>query len=59
MDKLGKVKLKKLGYSSRDCETYYECICGCKFGDWTIFHQKKNQNGTKDYCPKCKKELII
>ena len=56
---MDKIKPKKLGYSSRDCETYYECICGCKFGDWTIFHQEKNENGTKDYCPNCKIELIV
>ena len=48
----------KLSFSSRDCETWYRCpYCNKNFGDWTTFHQPKNENGTKDYCPNCKKEL--
>ena len=59
MDKVTKIRPKNLGYSSRDCESHYECICGYKFGSWTLFHQEKNENGTKDYCPNCKIELIV
>ena len=48
------------GFSSHDCETWYRCpICKKTFGDWTIYHQKPNTNGTKDYCPHCETELDI
>ena len=36
----------------------YKCPeCGKAFGDWSVFHQEKNENGTKNYCPFCKVEL--
>jgi DNA-directed RNA polymerase subunit RPC12/RpoP len=45
-------------YNSHDCETFYKCsLCNKVFGDWDVFHQIKNENGTKHYCPYCKKEL--
>ena len=45
-------------YNSHDCETFYKCpSCGEVFGDWIVFHQEKNKNGTKNYCPFCKVEL--
>lgn len=48
-----------IGYSFHDTELWYRCpLCGHKFGSWTIFHQQKNENGTKNYCPSCKEELI-
>lgn len=47
-------------YNSHDCETFYKCPqCNEVFGDWTIYGQEENENGTKDYCPKCKTELIF
>lgn len=47
-----------VGFCSHDCEAWYECPhCGEKFGSWTVFHQEKNENGTKKYCPNCKEEL--
>lgn len=46
------------GSCSHDCESWYRCPeCGKPFGDWTIFMQKENENGTKEYCPFCKTEL--
>ena len=46
------------GYCPHDCETWYKCPkCGKVFGDWTVYHQKKNENGTNKYCPHCKLEL--
>lgn len=45
-------------YCNHDCEAWYRCpICNEVFGSWTIFHQEKNENGTKEYCPYCKTEL--
>ena len=47
-----------ISFCSRDCEAFYECpCCNKKFGSWTVFHQEKNENGTKKYCPWCKEEL--
>lgn len=47
-----------LSYSSRDCESWYQCpLCGKRFGSWSIYHQEPNENGTKEYCPHCKQEL--
>ena len=47
-----------LGYCNRDCETHYECpVCNKKFGSWDIFHNSKNENGNKEYCPYCNTEL--
>lgn len=48
-----------LGYSSHDCEARYRCpCCNVPFGSWDIFHNKKNENGIKQYCPSCKTELL-
>ena len=47
-------------FNSRDCETYYRCpVCKKVFGDWLIFLQEPNENGTKDYCPHCETELEV
>lgn len=47
-----------LGYAQRDCESHYKCpVCDKNFGSWSIFHNKKNENGTDKYCPHCKTEL--
>jgi uncharacterized C2H2 Zn-finger protein len=47
-------------FNSHDCETYYRCpVCNKLFGDWLIFLQEPNENGTKDYCPHCKTELEV
>lgn len=47
-----------LGFSNHDCESHYKCpVCEKSFGSWSVFHQEKNENGTKDYCPHCKTEL--
>ena len=57
----GKRKKKRaffLGYSDHDCEAWYECpYCKKHFGSWSIFHNEKNVNGTRGYCPHCKEEL--
>ena len=56
------MKPKAIWYSfnSHDCETWYRCqVCNKLFGDWIIFHQEPNENGTKDYCPHCKTELEV
>lgn len=46
------------GYCAHDCEAWYKCpCCGETFGSWSVFHNKPNENGTKEYCPECKKEL--
>lgn len=46
------------GYNSHDCEAWYKCpVCDKAFSSWTIYHQKANENNTKNYCPKCKVEL--
>ena len=48
------------GFSSHDCESWYECpVCNKLFGDWVIFIQSENENGTNDYCPYCGSELEI
>lgn len=45
-------------FNSHDCETIYSCPhCKKKFSSWDIYHQEKNENGTKGYCPECKEEL--
>ena len=45
-------------FSSHDCEAWYKCpVCNKIFGSWTVYHQKKNENGTNKYCPHCKEEL--
>lgn len=47
-------------FNSHDCETYYRCpVCNKLFGDWLLFLQKPNENGTKDYCPHCETELEV
>ena len=53
-----KPKVEVLGFSNHDCATHYRCPC-CKktFDDWTVYHNEKNDNGTKNYCPHCKCEL--
>ena len=46
------------GFCNHDCEAWYKCPeCGKPFGSWSIYHQPKNENGTKNYCPFCKIEL--
>lgn len=53
-----KKRAKYIGYSSHDCETWYQCpCCNRTFGSWSIFCQDMNENGTKEYCPYCKEEL--
>jgi hypothetical protein len=45
-------------FDGHDCETWYTCpYCGKTFGEWEVFRQKQNENGTKRYCPYCKKEF--
>lgn len=45
-------------YNSHDCEAWYKCpVCNELFSSWSVYHQSKNENGTNEYCPKCKKEL--
>ena len=47
-----------LGFSNHDCDAFYKCPnCGESFWGWTIFRQRKNENGTNKYCPHCKEEL--
>lgn len=47
-----------VGFCSHDCESHYKCPeCGKIFGSWSVFGQKKNENGTNKYCPFCKVEL--
>ena len=46
------------GYCAHDCETHYRCpVCHKCFGSWRVFHQERNENGTKHYCPYCNTEL--
>lgn len=55
---LPKPKAIYIGFSSHDCESRYKCPCCDKpFGSWEVFNNKKNENGTKHYCPSCKTEL--
>ena len=45
-------------FNSHDCEVTYKCpYCNSTFSGWTISYQVTNENGTKKYCPSCKKEL--
>lgn len=45
-------------FDGHDCETWYTCpYCGKTFGSWEVFRQKQNENGTSEYCPRCKKEV--
>lgn len=47
-----------IGFNVRDADPMYKCpICNEIFGGWNIWGQKKNENGTKQYCPWCKTEL--
>ena len=51
-----KPKAKYLGY--HDGDTWYQCpVCEEKFGGFSVMHQDRNPNGTKEYCPGCKREL--
>jgi hypothetical protein len=53
-----KKEAEYLGFCSHDCEAHYRCpVCNKAFGSWSIYHQKENENGTKNYCPWCKEEL--
>lgn len=53
-----KMRAIYIGFSNHDCEARYKCPYRSKnFGSWDIFHNKKNENGTKNYCPICKNEL--
>ena len=55
---MNKKRAIRQGFCSHDCETWYKCPeCGKTFGDWAVFHQEKNENGSKNYCPFCKVEL--
>lgn len=48
-----------VGFSSHDCESRYRCpCCNTPFGSWDIYNNSKNKNGTKQYCPSCKTELL-
>ena len=47
-----------MNFSNHDCEMKYRCpYCDKIFGSWDVYRNKKNENGTKNYCPDCKKEL--
>lgn len=53
-----KERARYIGFCDHDCEAHYECpYCKKRFGSFAVFHQKENENGTKKYCPHCKKEL--
>lgn len=44
------------GFNSHDCEVRYKCpYCSNYFGSWDVCNQNINKNGTKYYCPNCKK----
>ena len=50
-------RARRLGFSQRDCEVYYECpVCNKKFGSWAAEFYKVN--GTEHCkCPNCESEL--
>jgi DNA-directed RNA polymerase subunit RPC12/RpoP len=53
-----KEKAIYIGYNSHDSEAWYQCPhCGRRFGSWSVYHNPKNENGVKEYCPYCQKEL--
>ena len=46
------------GFNTHDADPMYKCpVCNKPFGGWDVFNQKKNENGTREYCPWCKTEL--
>ena len=46
------------GFSQHDSDAYYKCpVCNSTFSGWDVFHNQKNENGSKKYCPNCKTEL--
>ena len=55
---MSKLRAIFLGSCPHDNERYYRCpACNKTFGSWSIFHNQKNKNGLKTYCPNCKVEL--
>ena len=50
-------KIKNVGYSQHDCETWYECpYCKEQMGSWQLFHEGVKE-GEAFECPKCKKKI--
>lgn len=57
-------ELNYVGFSSHDCESWYECpMCHAKYGSWGFFHMEKSEKEEKDgklvFTCKCGTKLYI